>query len=413
MEEEGVEEIPTKTQTAEDDEHPSAEKTEHEEDDKDVEEEEEVVEEEEEEEREKREVGPRDAIRVTVLAFTQTEEQDLFYNIQVVINEGNPLLLHRRYEDMKWLYRLLSGTIDLGGNILPPMPASPTPPPVHLEQLGTPQSSMFGDHTKLPCLEFESFLQSLADHAFFSLHHEVHSFLTSTLPLTHDPLPSPSLWSTITSAYTNYTLGSLQDTDDDFVETLRLLNERVTSLENCTRHFDQLVTAMQRMACAQLKVSTCLKEEGEWEVGRNDGVAISLNILSSTLNELQSYNHSTSTDATNTLGFTFDLYLRYNKQAKEMLFRRLEKLQTLINASKQLDKAKPEKKEEMEKVRLEAMDHYHEINSTAKSEMEETISKRCVLRLKKNAVDFAESQLTHSRCLLAQLNSLHSQLSIT
>ncbi|CAI8044226.1 hypothetical protein GBAR_LOCUS24548, partial [Geodia barretti] len=188
--------------------------------------------------------GPSDVITVRVLAYSKTEE-DIFYNIEVIVNDGKPLLLHRRYEEIRWVYRLLANNVDIGGNILPPLPFAPTPVPAHLEQLGVPQSSMFGGHSRLPCLDVESFLQSLADHPFFSLNHEVHTFLTSPQLPPRDPLPSPSLWDSLSSAYTNYQLSSLQDTDDDFVELLRGLNERAPVLETCSRHFGQLVTAWQ------------------------------------------------------------------------------------------------------------------------------------------------------------------------
>ena len=38
--------------------------------------------------------------------------------MQVVVNDGKPLLLHHNYSDIKWLYRLLARRVDLGGNIV-------------------------------------------------------------------------------------------------------------------------------------------------------------------------------------------------------------------------------------------------------------------------------------------------------
>jgi sorting nexin-5/6/32 len=227
---------------------------------------------------------------------------------------------------------------------------------------------MFGGYSRLACLEVETFLQSLADHPFFSEHHDVHTCLTADMS-PHDTIGAASLWTSLTSAYFNHQLTTIQDTDEEFVETLKTVNECIPVVEACSRDFNHMATAWQRVACAEVTVCECVKEEGEWEVGRNDACAISLTSLSNVLNEHQKYNHSASTDAQNTIGFTFDLQHRYSKQAKDMLYRRLDKVQVLINASKQLDKAKPEKKEAAEVARAAAMTSYKTITDTAKAEV--------------------------------------------
>ena len=87
--------------------------------------------------------GPTDRIKVRVLNYQKTEE-DVVYDIevtaalatslcchgnvmtiicypataQVVVNNGQPLLLHHKYEDFKWLYRLLARKMDLNGHIV-------------------------------------------------------------------------------------------------------------------------------------------------------------------------------------------------------------------------------------------------------------------------------------------------------
>jgi hypothetical protein len=49
---------------------------------------------------------------------------------------------------------------------------------------------------------------------------------------------------------------------------------------------------------------------------------------------------------------------------------------------------------------------------TPPTKMEERFGRLGVVSLRKSLVDLTESQLTHSRCLLAQLSSLHTQLCI-
>lgn len=36
----------------------------------------------------------------------------------MVVNDGKPLLLERKYETVKWLYRYLETNIDIGGYIV-------------------------------------------------------------------------------------------------------------------------------------------------------------------------------------------------------------------------------------------------------------------------------------------------------
>ena len=102
------------------------------------EEEEEKEEEEEEGGRGEAASGPRDHIKVRVLEYQKTED-DYSYTmevggasllshhsncvvlmkiVQVVVNEGKPLLLHHGYEHFKWIYRLLAQRIDIGGHIV-------------------------------------------------------------------------------------------------------------------------------------------------------------------------------------------------------------------------------------------------------------------------------------------------------
>lgn len=38
--------------------------------------------------------------------------------MQVVVNNGRPLLIHHKYSDVKWLYRLLAQKVDLNGHIV-------------------------------------------------------------------------------------------------------------------------------------------------------------------------------------------------------------------------------------------------------------------------------------------------------
>lgn len=45
--------------------------------------------------------------------------------------------------------------------------------------------------------------------------------------------------------------------------------------------------------------------------------------------------------------------------------------------------------------------------------MEKGFSVMCVSSIKEGLVNLIESQLTHSRCILAQLTSIHSQMTIT
>ena len=85
-----------------------------------------------------------------------------------------------------------------------------TPPPPHTLTHSPPPSHPHSFPSPLTPSLIPRFLQSLADHPFFSENHEVHMYLTREQLPSHDYIGNLSLWSSLTSAYSNYQLSSVQ-----------------------------------------------------------------------------------------------------------------------------------------------------------------------------------------------------------
>jgi len=188
-----------------------------------------------------------------------------------------------------------------------PAPPSKSPDP-RAAALGDSSKALYGDHTRLPCLAMEVFLQTLADHHFFSENEVVHCYLTSDKLSAYEYLGAGSLWSHITKAFSDYQLSSTQETDDRFA-TFLSHNETISPLLNtAAQNFSQMVASLQSLAYSMTRVSEVIREWSLWEESKNKDHSETLRKLQKGLEEDKQLMCVSSLDSRHSLGFTLDLH---------------------------------------------------------------------------------------------------------
>ncbi|XP_064400041.1 sorting nexin-6-like [Halichondria panicea] len=353
---------------------------------------------------------PHDDIKVSVKSYEATAD-DFIFNVEVEVN-GQTKTVQRSYKDLQWLHRNLSRKMELGGYILPPLPA---PPPSvksvdpKMVILGDDSQAMFGDVTRLPCIEVEQFMQTLADHRFFSENDTVHTYVANHEVSERDKLGTGTLWNAFTGIVSEFQLSKIEDTEEDFHRFLEYVTDLAPLLKECAQNHSKLVSSKNSLACSQVFIAGMLKEHSTFETFRNKVCSSTFQRLGEGLDEEKQSLHSKSLDSRHTIGMTFDLYHRYSLQAKEMLYRRLSKLQKLLTCTSKLGKAKPEKKAEAEDAREAAQKDLQDITETARKEIE-LFKQKYAEFFGSNMIGYVESQLAHSKRAHENLTAIRDQL---
>lgn len=351
---------------------------------------------------------PREVINVKVTGY-QLAAKDFNYQLEVEVGHEKKSVT-RQYNDLLWLHRILSRNVEPGGNIVPPMPAPPPrTPDATIMKLGDHSRALFGDQTEIPRLAMEGFLQALACHRYFSENHIVYSFLTREQLSDHDQQSAGSLWTQFSKAISDYQLSSTVDPDDYFPRYLKGVEKRISALQTSSQDFAAMCRSWQNFACSMMTVTEELRLLGNNEETKNEQCARYCFKFAEVLEEDKEYSHAASLDSMTTIGFTFDLYHKYYEQVKEMLFRRLAKVQLLTTASQQVEKSRPDKRPMAEKAKEEAQKTLDRISATAKDECAH-FEREYTNQMKMRLQAYVEAQVTHCKRSLENIDKLRCDL---
>ncbi|KAL5518210.1 hypothetical protein EMCRGX_G003901 [Ephydatia muelleri] len=361
-----------------------------------------------EEQGRERENRPHEVIKVKVTGY-QLSAKDFSYQLEIEVGAEKKALT-RHYNDLLWLHRVLSKNLEPGGYIVPPMPAPPPRlPDATVMKLGDHSRSLFGDQTEIPRLAMEGFMQVLASHPYFSENHIVYSFLTREQLSDHDQQSASSLWSQFSKVISDYQISSVVEPDEHFTRCLKSVEKHVTALLACSQDFARMCHSWQNFACSLMAVTEEMRLLGNNEESRNEQCARYCFKFAEGLEEDKEYSHAASLDSMTTIGFTFDLYHKYYEQVKEMLFRRLAKVQLLTTASQQLEKARPDKRPIAEKAKEDAQKTLDRVSATAKDEYVH-FQHECTNQMRMRLQAYVEAQVAHCKRSLENIDKLKSDL---
>ncbi|XP_006813466.1 sorting nexin-6-like [Saccoglossus kowalevskii] len=211
-----------------------------------------------------------------------------------------------------------------------------------------------------------------------------------------------NIFGNLTKAVGEARKGGHKDVDELFQQERDKCNEKVLLIRDASDNFNKMVFIQQRLEGAAAHLSTTLNLGGGILEGNN---ATANNMLVTFSHALDDYKHGVEVFATNdesTLGFVLELYSRYQESEKEMLFRRTCKMIDLETATKNLEKAKPQKRDAADDAKKDAEVVFERISEVAKKEIVHYHTER-VLEFQKALILYAEAKIKTARDTYALL----------
>ncbi|XP_070559662.1 sorting nexin-6-like [Ptychodera flava] len=312
----------------------------------------------------------------------------------------------REYEDFQWLEHCLVTNNDVSGLILPPLPPKPGVSASGAEakskkQLGSGSKALIGDEFHKDCRGLEKYLQLVLKHELLGKEESLGKFLVDKEAPMRTKLKK-NILSNLSKAVGEARKGNHKDIDDTFQKERDNCNDKLTLTKEASDNFNKMVYIQLRLEGAYSHLSTMLNLGG----GVLEGPSASANnMLVKFSHALDDYKHGItvfSANDENTLGFTLDLYARYQESEKEMLYRRTCKMIDLETATKNLEKAKPQKRDAAEDVKKDAEAAFDKISDVAKKEIVKYHRER-VLAFQKALILYAEAKVKTARDTYALL----------
>ncbi|XP_071810381.1 sorting nexin-6-like isoform X2 [Asterias amurensis] len=317
---------------------------------------------------------------------------------------GKETTVQRVYEDFEWLQHCLATDSDVGGVIMPPLPARPIASPADAaarskKELGTDEK-IKGDEFHKDCRTLEKYLQQVVRHCILGKNISLAKFLTETQPPVRAKLKK-SLLTNFSKAVGEVRKGGHQDVDEYFQKERATVNDLVKLMKEASDNFNNMLNHEERLASSlnHLSTSLCLAS-----TAAEDGPSSDINKMQLHLAKaVEHYSHGIDVFVTNdekTLGFCLDHYARYLESEKAMLYGRTCKLVEFENASKALEKAKPLKREAAEELKEKREREFNEISEVAKKEISKFQRQR-VVEFQKALILYAEAKIKTARDISA------------
>nr|XP_023661237.1 uncharacterized protein LOC111840534 [Paramormyrops kingsleyae] len=281
----------------------------------------------------------------------------------------------RKFEDFEWLQQCLlmpDGIPGLQGIIFPPLPAKPCAFQSNTQEKMIKQLGLLGldDDWKTYCMALEMYLQLVVSHTTLGKNQVLRSFFTQTQG-PGGQAGRKGILNRLSQALEEIKKENHQDVDE-FFRNERASNSSLVRLTKATtERLIAVVRTQQNIALACGHFSTTL----HLGVGPDeDPAAKTFSKLSLKLSEIiiivKKNFECVAENNLNILGLGLDLVSRYEESEKEMLFRRTCKLVELEQNSKNLEKAKPAKKANMEEIKKASEKEFRHISDIARLEIQ-------------------------------------------
>jgi sorting nexin-5/6/32 len=349
---------------------------------------------------------PRDVVKIEV-KDCKKQGNDWIYDIEVTINDNEPVKITRSFKEIQWLHRTLSRNMDLNGHIIPPLPILPSNKS-DLPSTGVLGNceALFGNLTRRHTLRLELFLQALADDLFFYENHIVYNFLIQPQLNGRERSGSSSgaMWSQISDAYTNFSVRGIQEPDEKFESFLKYVVDIIPNMEEAYYCLSENIFSWQRLGNNYVLTKAALQDVGTVDMNHFNLSKIELNMAEG-LFDVGVNECMLSLDAALSLGAVMSYQADYFSHCKEMLYRRLLILQELLSANAQLDKAKPEKKEGIMRIQNQAESKFKDITKIAEIEVDK-FTRQYQKHLRSGLLSFSEAHIAHSKRTLESLRKI-------
>ncbi|CAG0918196.1 unnamed protein product [Notodromas monacha] len=355
----------------------------------------------------------RPRFRVEVLHNVIKDGEILKYTLNVTDLETGSLAatVKRQYEDFEYLEHCVSTSSRVDGVVAPAMPPRPPIDAAKAEEasrrvLGSCSRGLLGDEYRRSCRQLQRYVNALLEHRILGKDVALMEFLTK---------PDPPARAKVKKGILARLSDSLDarrathpDCDEFFQKQRDWLTQFGPMISDANDKFDDLVAAECRM-CGQLThlttaLSFCLYPNTGANAFHNQFQARFSDALEAVKEgfEVMAYNDEA------TLSMCLDWYARSVESLNGMLFRRTCLMVDYETSNKNLDRAKPHKKEAAEKLKKDAEKAFEECSDVASLEIKKYHRAR-VQEMQDAICKYAEVQAMTSRDTYALLASAYAK----
>ncbi|XP_022320773.2 sorting nexin-5-like isoform X1 [Crassostrea virginica] len=345
--------------------------------------------------------GPFQPLYMVKVPNAMKNGEFLQFTISVSKTDSDePEEIVREYEDIEWLQHCLLTEDGVVGCIIPPIPPRPEYDAKAAEsktrkQLGSDANMIMADEFHKDCRNVERYLNMLISHEVFGKSEILRKFLCEKEAAVKTKLKK-SLFMRVSQAVDEARKGQHKDIDDYFQKEREWTAKYTTYMKETSLNFNKMLYAQMRLASCYGQLVSTIKETIPYKDDVQSEINRYLVILSEGVENAKHGLEVMSRNDEKTLGILLDLYARYMESVKEMLFRRTCLLVVYEDASKALEKAKPNKKTTAEEHKQTAERSYEECSDNAKRELK-SFRQRRILAFGEGLSNFVEAQIKTSR----------------
>ena len=315
-------------------------------------------------------------------------------------NEEEINSVTRIYDDFEWLHHCLTTQNNISGIIVPPLPNRPETDAKAAEskskkQLGSSTKVIVADEFSKNCRSVEKYLKLIISHEVFGKDEHLHKFLLEKEAVVRTRVKRGFL-SRMSSLVDEARKGQHKDIDEYFQKQREWAVEYGKYMKEASQNCNKMVYAQLRLAGCYSNLGTCIQSETAAKDDVSRKVNKYLGKLGGGLDRAKHGLEVLSANDEKTVVFQLDLFARYMEAVKDMLFKRTCLLVDYEDASKALEKAKPNKREAAEEAKITTEKAYEACTDNARKELKSFLQYR-LISFEDSLSNFAESQIKTAR----------------
>lgn len=315
-------------------------------------------------------------------------------------NEEEISSVTRIYDDFEWLHHCLTTQNNISGIIVPPLPNRPETDAKAAEskskkQLGSSTKVIVPDEFTKDCRSVEKYLKLIISHEVFGKDEHLHKFLLEKEAAVRTRVKRGFL-SRMSTLVDEARKGQHKDIDEYFQKQREWAVEYGKYMKEASQNFNKMVYAQLRLAGCYSDLGTCIQSEAHAKDDASRKVNKYLGKLGGGLDCAKHGLEVLSANDEKTVVFQLDLFARYMEAVKDMLFKRTCLLVDYEDASKALEKAKPNKRQAAEDAKMSTEKAYEACTDNARKELKSFLQYR-LISFEDSLSNFADSQIKTAR----------------
>ncbi|XP_015786407.1 sorting nexin-5 [Tetranychus urticae] len=321
---------------------------------------------------------PKFKVKVSTNSITKDGES-VIYTIYTKSLEGDSeWKVERVHDDLQQLHHNLMATVAPGfGLIMPPLPDESVTHPSQAqeksrEKLGPNTNTLIGDEWYKDCWQIQEYLRLLLNHPVFGSDPAWNQFLCSVNAPPRVKLQKTSnILGKLSENIDSRGKLTHKDCEEYFQRERDWANHYANVIKLTSRAFNCIVNARLKLCGSLSHLSTTLNLNipGSNESQFNRQAMKLSNLFSIAIDDYKRGLEVINYNDEATLGSSLDLWSRYMEAEKEMLNRRTGLMIEYEKSNRNLDKAKPNKKDEAEKSKFEAEKLFEDCSDIARQEI--------------------------------------------